>query len=109
MSTRLHGNEIALCRAGKRCTHGFMGGENCPECHPELMCCAICGIGGHEAKLCPETKIGRSRRAQLREERKRERRNVARRASRKKKRIGEDILCPSLGVPGAFQVGRGGA
>lgn len=85
MSTRLHGNELALYRSGKRCAHGFMGGENCPECHPELLCCPICGMGGHEQKLCPATAAGRHRRAQIREERKRQ---ATRRRRQARARIG---------------------
>ncbi len=71
----------------KRCDHGFLGGENCYECHPELMCCALCGNFGHESKLCPETKAGRSRVALLRERRKRER-DAASRRERMRERVG---------------------
>jgi hypothetical protein len=73
----------------KRCDHGFLGGEHCQDCHPELMCCALCGIGGHEAKRCPGTAVGRRRDALEREKRKREMRNRKRRGRR------SDIVCLS--------------
>lgn len=76
--------------SAKRCEHGFLGGVECQECNPEIMCCALCGNVGHESKLCPETVIGRSRRAQLREAKKRERKRQAR---RKRKVLESDIAC----------------
>ena len=76
----------------KRCEHGFLLGSDCQECHPELMCCAICA-GEHESKLCPETKVGRSRAALLREQRKRDCRNAAHRELRKAKVRACDIAC----------------
>lgn len=65
----------------KRCEHGFLGGVDCQECHPELTCCPICGTAGHESKLCPATAAGRRRIAHLRNQRKHQQ-SKARRLSR---------------------------
>ena len=95
--------------SAKRCEHGFLGGAECQECDPSLLCCALCGSTEHEAKLCSETAVGRSRRAALREEKKRNRRNQARRERRKANRIGSDISCPTQGSSDPASAGRGDA
>lgn len=77
----------------KRCKHGFMGGLDCQECHPELMVCASCGAAGHESRLCPNTAVGRKRRADLAQ--------LKRYKRRQANRIGADRACAGLSYSGS--------
>lgn len=54
----------------KRCDHGFLGGENCQECHPELRCCTYCWMPGHDEPACRFSPKGKRLR-QAEKERKR--------------------------------------